>query len=172
MPANTADIELDLRDAMRTVREWPDAAREGAEQAVRQLSVLAEAYYKAEAPEGSGTDVHMRDTVTTIFGRGGMRSRTVAQKRVGSGMRLADLVTGNIDPNWTWDDPPPIPPLADWAAAKTGDPGFAYYLRWKLVEEGYDHDRFVDRAFREYQTGVDIEGIAGRQLQDALSGVV
>lgn len=171
MPTNTVEIDLDLREAMRRVGDLPDDTREGARQAVRQLAVLAESYYKTEAPEGAGDEVHMRDTVTTEFSRQGRRARVFARKRIGDGTRLVTRVTGRNEPAWSWDDPPPIPALMPWAAAKTGDPGFAYYLQHKLVEDGYDTDPFVDRAFREYNSQVAVESQTARQLRDALGGV-
>jgi hypothetical protein len=49
------------------------------------------------------------------------------------------------DPFWA-----PLDPLKEWAERVTGDPGFAYYVQWKIAQEGIEPKRFANEG-RERQ---------------------
>lgn len=166
MATNSVELELDLADAIRRFDALPEDIDDGAREAIRQLALLAEGETKKEAPEGAGQDVHMRDTVRTDFDRNGLQARIFASKRVGPGILLAGLVTGAFDPSWDPDDPPPVPALMPWAAAKMGDPNAAGAVSQKLVQEGMSENPFVDRARENFDQ--DVLPVAVRQISEAL----
>ena len=165
MTGNSVEVTVNVRDAQRSLDAMAEAIDDGATDAVKQLAVLAESHMKAEAPEGSGRDVHLRDTIRTDFDRAGKKAVVRPHKKTSNGIPLVEIVTGN--PDWTWENPPPIGPLKDWADAKVGDEGFAYYLQWKLVEQGSSFpDPFVDRSFQKWAS--QVEDIVDANLDSAL----
>lgn len=162
-----ADVELDVDvdAAIDSLAEAQEATDEAAERMVRQLTVLAEGAMKKEAPEGSGRDVHIRDTIQTTFERDGKRGRVRPTKTTRSGIPLVEIITGDPGP---WSAPPPIGPMAEYADAKFGDPSGGWALRWKIFQDGIDAfpDPFVARSVDDW-TG-DVQQVAGDEVASAL----
>lgn len=161
-------MNVDVDEATSALQDIQGSLPDAGKRSVRQLTVLAEGAMKEEVPEGSGRDVHTRDTIETEFDRGGLRGTVRPTKKTNSGIPMADIITG--DPSWTWDDPPPIPPLFDWVQAKWGatEVGAAFALQWHLVENGVETfpNPFVDRSIRKWED--QVEAVAGRAVRDEL----
>lgn len=168
MAKNRLSLSMDLADAIAQFDDAQDAVDDGASAAVRQLSVLAEGAMKEEAPEGSGRDRHMRDTIDTKFRRDGLTANVGARKRTRDGGLLAEVIVEGTDAS-SYETRPPYGPLVEWADAKLGEPGIGYYLAEKIGREGHETlpNDFVDRSLDTWEG--QVEDVAGDQVRDALS---
>lgn len=166
MAGNSADVDIDVDAARRVFQQMPDALDDAGERMVRQLSVLAEGAQKREAPEGSGRDKHLRDSIDTRFSRGGLTANVGARKKASDGTLLAKYVTGS--PSYSPENPPP--PLFDWAAAKLGDESLGWAVSQAIAQRGTQEsfpDLYVDRSLDRWES--DVEDVAGEQVRDAMS---
>lgn len=167
MPGNDASVDVDIEAALNALDDAPDAVREGGEDTVRQLAVLAEGAQKKEAPEGAGRDVHLRDRIDTRFSRGGLKANVGSRKRAQDGVLLATYVVEGTGPE-SYDPENPPPPMFDWAAAKLGDASLGWAVAQSIAQDGHDTlpNRYVDRSMEAWEH--QVEDVAGQQVRDAL----
>jgi hypothetical protein len=168
MAKNRLSLGMDLRDAIAQMEDAPDAVEDGASRAVKQLAVLAEGPMKKEAPEGTGRDKHLRDTIDTKFRRNGLTANVGARKRTSDGELLAAVIVEVTDAT-SYLTQPPYGPLVAWADAKLGEPGIGYYLAEKIGREGHETlpNDYVDRSLDDWEGQVG--DVAGDAVRDALS---
>lgn len=170
MVKNRVSVAIDADAARRKLTDLDDAVDEGATKAVQQLAVLAEGAMKKEAPEGTGRDQHLRDSVDTKFRRQRKTANVGARKRASDGTLLAIYVVEGTDASSYEDGShPPYGPLVEWAEAKLGDPGLGYYIADRIGERGHRTlpNDFVDRSIDEWES--QVEDVASDQVQAALS---
>jgi len=170
MAKNPISVAIDTDDARGKLERADDAVEEGASDAVKQLAVLAEGAQKSEAPEGTGRDQHLRDSIDTKFRRQGKTANVGARKRASDGTLLAIYIVEGTDPSsYSGDSQPPYGPLVEWAEAKLGDPGLGYAIAERIGERGHRTlpNDYVDRSVDEWEDEVD--QVAGEQVRDALS---
>lgn len=169
MAKNRVSLGVDTGNARRVIDDAGDAIDDGAWSAVRQLAVLAEGAMKDEAPEGAGRDKHLRDTVDTRFMRQSLVANVGPRKRADDGVLLAKYIVEGTDPSSYTEEPPPIAPLMDWAAAKLGDSSAAWALQQSIFEGGHDTlpNDFVNDSLDQWEN--QVEAVAGDQVRDALS---
>ena len=170
MPSNTVELNLDIDDALRQVEALPGAVDDGASDAVKQLTILAEGAMKKTAPEGAGRDEHLRDSIDTKFKRGGKSANVGARKRASDGTLLAIYVVEGTDPT-SYDSDNPPPPLFDWAAAKLGDESLGWAVAQSIADDGHETlpNPFVDESLEIWEGQVG--DVAGEQVRDALSSI-
>lgn len=170
MPTNSLDVDVEIDDAQDVIDQIPDVTDRATTRAIRQLSILAEAAIKERAPEGAGTDTHLRDTVDTRFSRNGLKANIGPRKRVGDEDILLAEILGD-HPSWDEDNPPPLGPLREWTEAKWGDGSVAAAarLRNSLVEDGMESapNPFVEEAFDAWKD--QVEDVAGREISEAMA---
>lgn len=179
MSGSTAvNMDVNLKEAVRTLEAASDLTRDGAERAIKQLAVLAEGSMREEAPVGAGTDTHMRDTIRTDFSRNGLRAEVKPHKRTSEGWPLHHAIVGAKDGPPTYDDEkPPVwvgsggraqGPLAEWAEAKFGDRSAAWALRESIYPEGQETfpNLFINRSMRDWQGRT--ENVVGENVRSAL----
>lgn len=171
MAKNRVSLAIDAERAVEQFDDMGDQIDDGASRTVRQLSVLAEGPMKKEAPEGTGRNRHMRDTIDTKFRRDGLTANVGARKRTQDGGLLAEIIVEGTDPE-SYDTQPPYGPLVAWADAKLGDPGIGYYLAEKIGRGGHETlpNPFVDRSLQQWEN--QVEGLAGESIAAALSDMM
>lgn len=159
--ANEASIEVDMDQAYRSLQSLSDKVDPSSRRMISQLSVLAENAMKKNAPEGAGTNVHLRETVDTEMDRRGKRAKVYPHKRTSEGWLLVRAIVGNPTTP-TYDDEAPVwsgaggeaaGPLARWAAAKLGNRNAAWAIAqsWKGGggQESFPNP-FVRDAYRQF----------------------
>jgi hypothetical protein len=169
-----ADIEIDVnaKNAQKTVEDWADATDDGAKRAVSAIAVLAESAMKAEAPEGAGfNNPSLRDSIKTKPPESTKtkNKRVVPTKRTGEGWLLVRAIVGQPSTPTYTDKRPPPGPLIDWARAKLGDPSAGWAIRESIYQDGHESfpDRFVDRSVAVWEN--EVEQVAGDAVKQALS---
>lgn len=165
------EIEVDLPDGAS--ERWKRLAEEGGQDAVDQITVLAEAAMKEEAPEGAGIpEVHMRDTIKPTMESRNPYSKVVKpHKMTEQGWPLHHVIIEGTTGS-SYSGPPPLPPLVQWAEAKlSGDPvQAAQNIRWAIAQEGHETfpNPFIDRSIRQWQNRAD--EIAQEAVDEAFEG--
>jgi len=172
MVENPVEVDVDVGGARRALDEVGDGIDDGTKQSIRQLTVLAESVIKREAPEGSGRDRHLRDTVDTRFKRGGLRATVGPRKRVGDENILLAAILAD-DPQWDPDNPPSLESLRAWTAAKWGDGSLAAAARLQasLVDDGMESapNEFIADAFEQWVRRV--EDLTGREIRSEIGSL-
>lgn len=162
MSANSVDIEIDMDQALGAIERLEKSVDPSTRRMVSQLSVLAEAYLKENAPEGAGTNTHLRESVDTETNRQGKQAKVYPHKRTSEGWLLVRAIVGNPSVP-TYDDSVPVwsgpggdaaGPLARWAAAKLGNRNAAWPIAQSWKNGGGQKsfpNPFVRDAFRQFQ---------------------
>jgi len=161
MSANDISIEIDFDQASRAFERLERNVDPSTRRMVSQLSVLAESFMKENAPEGAGTNTHLRESVNTETDRQGKRARTYPTKRTDEGWLLVRAIVGNPKtptydqsvPVWSDGDGNAQGPLARWAAAKLGNANAAWPIAnsWKGGGGQLSFPNpFVRDAFRQF----------------------
>jgi hypothetical protein len=163
------EVDVDRRDADR----WKQILGEGSQDAVDQLSILAERHMKEEAPEGVGIpNVNMRTTIKPrVESRDPYRKSIAPRKKTQEGWPLHHAI---IEGTSYTTSPPPLDPILQWARGKitTEDPirEVAQAIRWNIFQDGHDSfpNEFVDRSLRKWRQRAD--QIAQDAVDDAFRG--
>jgi len=169
MPDLNIEVDVDRRDADR----WKQILGDGSQDAVDQLSILAERHMKEEAPEGVGIpEVNMRTTIKPrVESRDPYRKSIAPRKKTQEGWPLHHAI---IEGTSYTTSPPPLDPILQWARAKivttTSIREAAQAIRWNIFHEGHDSfpNEFVDRSLRKWQARAD--QIAQDAVDDAFRG--
>jgi len=160
------DLEIEVDVPSRVEDRWKEILGDGATDAVDQLSVLAERHMKDEAPEGVGIPrVNMRTTIKPkVESTEPYRKSIAPRKRTDDGWPLHHVIIEGTGPSSYDEEPPPIDPLMQWAAAKLGDPQAAYAIQESIRQEGHETlpNEFIDRSLKRW------ESRAGQIAQDAV----
>lgn len=162
MSANDVEIQVDFDQAYRAIERLEKRVDPSARRMVSQLSVLAESYLKKNAPEGAGTNVHLRESVNTETDRQGKRATVYPTKRTNEGWLLVRAIVGNPStptyrenvPVWSGPDGNAAGPLARWAAAKLGNRNAAWPIAQSWKGGGGQlsfPNPFVRDAFRQFE---------------------
>lgn len=171
-------IDVDVKQAVEEMDKNAEDIGKAGRDIVDQLAVLAEKYMKMHAPEGSGSlDAHLRSTIRPEKSEGGTRAVIQPHKRTKEGWYLHHAIVGSPSAPTYKDEPPPVwsdgsgnaqGPIADWAAAKLGDPNIAWQIQTAIFARGQRSypNRFIDRSLSSWESRVD--DIADRQLREAL----
>lgn len=172
------NLEIDARAAAEELEDASDSIGEAGREIVDTLSMLAEKHMKAQAPEGAGSiNVHMRSTIKPFKTPDGTAAVIEPHKNTREGWPLHHAVVGNPSTPTYGDDPPPVwtdgsgnalGPLADWSAAKLGDPNLAWPVSKSIQRDGQTTfpNRFVDRSFGAWAESA--EEIAEVEIRGAL----
>jgi len=151
-----ADLEIDVEIPSTAADQWKQLSKLGGQEAVDQITVLAESSMKDEAPEGVGIpEVNMRSTIKPRKQSENPYSKVVQpHKRVDDGWLLHHAI---VEGSSNYDAPPPLEALVPWAAAKlSGDPQeAAENLRWHIFENGIPPNPFVFRSTQQWLASVD-----------------
>lgn len=174
MSGNSIEIEVDDDSAQRAIEAWEEIVGDGAEDAVRQLAVLAERHMKLEAPKGAGhPNVNLRTTIAAEETDGNPFTMVIKpRKSTQDGWPLHHAIIGEPDTPSYDNVRPPIDPLKQWAAAKLGDASAAWPIQEKIFQEGHTSlpNEFIDRSIESWQN--DIQDVADDAVADAFRGVL
>lgn len=156
--ANQISIEFDDAEAQRAIATWREVVGDGAEDAVRQLAMLAERFMKEEAPEGVGIpNVNLTTTIASEQVSSDPFGMVIKPRKLTQdGWPLHHAIVGNPSTP-TYDDVrPPIDPLMAWASAKLGDPQAAWPIRESIYQDGQDSfpNPFIDDSVERWQNRV------------------
>lgn len=170
-----ADLEIELDVPSRAEDRWKEILDEGAEDAVDQLSVLAERHMKDEAPEGVGIPrVNMSTTIkAAVDSTDPYRKEVKPRKRTDQGWPLHHVIIEGTGPASYTGSPPPLDPILQWASAKlVPDAGetieeVAQNVRWHIAQEGHETlpNPFIDRSLKRWESRS--EQIAQDAVDDA-----
>jgi len=166
-----ADLEIEIDIPAGASEQWKRLVEEGGQEAVDQITTLAEASMKQEAPEGVGIpEVNMSTTIKPRQQSQNPYSKVVQpNKRVDEGWLLHHAI---VDGSSNYSAPPPLEPLIQWAAAKLdGDPReAAENLRWHIFQNGIPPNPFIYRSIKQWESNV--EQIAQEAMDDTFEGGV
>lgn len=161
-----SDLEIEVDVPSRAEDRWKQILGEGAEDAVDQLSVLAERHMKDEAPEGVGIPrVNMATTIKPkLESEDPYRKSIAPRKRTEQGWPLHHAIIEGTSYN---SGPPPLDPILSWVQGKlsTANPiQAAENIRWNIFHDGHETfpNRFVDRSLKRW------EGRSKQIAQDAV----
>lgn len=168
-----ANLEIEVDVDRQASDRWKRLAQEGGQDAVDQLSILAERHMKEEAPEGVGIpEVNMRTTIKPrVEGRSPYRKSIAPRKKTQEGWPLHHAI---IEGTTYQNSPPPLDPIMAWARGKivttTSIREAAQAIRWNIFHEGHTSfpNEFIDRSLRQWQARAD--QIAQDAVDDAFSG--
>lgn len=152
-----ADLEIEVDVPSRAEDRWKQILGEGAEDAVDQLSILAERHMKEEAPEGVGIPrVNMRTTIKPkVESTDPYRKSIAPRKKTDEGWPLHHAIIEGTD--YT-SSPPPLDPILQWARAKivttTTIREAAEAIRWNIFQEGHSSfpNEFVDDSLERWES--------------------
>jgi len=161
MSADDVSIEVDMDQAFRAIERLEKSVDPSTRRMVSQLTVLAESYMKKNAPEGAGTNTHLRESVDTETDRQGKRATVYPHKRTSEGWLLVRAIVGNPEvpsyedsvPVWSGPGGDAAGPLARWAAAKLGNRNAAWPIAQSWKNGGGQKsfpNPFVRDAFRQF----------------------
>lgn len=155
-----ADLEIEIELPDGADERWQKLVQMGGQDAVDQLSILAENHMKDEAPEGAGIpNVHMRSTIKpNQKSRDPYRKVIQPHKMTDEGWPLHHAIIEGTD-SGSYSGPPPLQPLVQWAETKlSGDPvQAAQNIRWAIFQEGHETfpNPFIDRSLKEWRSRAD-----------------
>ena len=168
------DLNIEVDVPSRASSRWKQILGEGAEDAVDQLTTLAERHMRQEAPKGVGIpNVNMRSTIKSVTeSRDPLRVSVAPRKKTSEGWPLHHAI---IEGTSYTSGPPPLDPILAWAEAKiTPDAGdtmreAAQNIRWAIFHDGHETfpNELVDRSLDRWESRAD--QIAQDAVDDAFS---
>jgi len=157
-----ADLNIEVDVPSRASSRWKQILGDGAEDAVDQLTTLAEGHMKAEAPEGVGIpNVNMATTIKSVTeSRDPYRVSVAPRKKTEEGWPLHHAIIEGTSYDTA---PPPLDPTLAWARAKiTPEAGStmreaADAIRWNIFHTGHETfpNEFVDDSLDKWESQAD-----------------